>query len=165
MGNYASCTLMSKRATSRAVKVILPTGDLRQLKEEMKAAELMMEFPSHFLANSCSLQIGRRFSALSADEDLELGNVYLMFPMRRLSSVVKAGDLAVLFAAARMRLVVVEKEEEEEEGGDVNKRGGTGSVCNLEEVEGLFEEEFKHRLSMCRSRKPKLETIKEEAIS
>ncbi|CAM8953411.1 hypothetical protein QQ045_017699 [Rhodiola kirilowii] len=156
MGNFASCTLSS--SSSKAVKVILPTREIRQLKEDTKAAELMMEFPSYFLVNSSSMQIGRRFSALSADEDLEVGNVYIMFPMRRVSSTVEDGDVAVLFTAAKMRMVVVADEQ------DVKKDENIGSVCNFEEVEGSFEEKVKYRLSVCKSRKPKLETIKEEPI-
>ncbi|CAM8956482.1 unnamed protein product [Rhodiola kirilowii] len=132
MGNFASCTLSS--SSSKAVKVILPTREIRQLKEDTKAAELMMEFPSYFLVNSSSMQIGRRFSALSADEDLEVGSVYVMFPMRRVSSTVADGDVAVLFTAAKMRMVVVADEQ------DVKKDENIGSVFNLEEVEGSFEE-------------------------
>ncbi|CAM8956539.1 unnamed protein product [Rhodiola kirilowii] len=155
MGNFASCALSSN--SSKAVKVILPTREIRQLKEDTKAAELMMEFPSYFLVNSSSMQIGRRFSALSADEDLEDGNVYVMFPMRRVSSKVADGDVAVLFTTAKMRMVVADEQ-------DLKKDQNIGSVCDLEEVEGSFEEEVKYRLSVCKSRKPKLKTIKEEPI-
>ena len=48
-----------------------------------------------------SLQIGRRFSALNADEELECGNVYVMLPMKRLNSLVKASDMGALLLTAK----------------------------------------------------------------
>src|SRR2546430_1670487 len=101
MGNYVSCTLASPLIkNSKAARVILPAGEVRQFREPIKAAELMLECPNFFLVNSQSLHIGRRFSALAADEEVEFGNVYIMFPMKRLNSVVTAADMAVLFMAA-----------------------------------------------------------------
>lgn len=115
-----------------------------------------MEFPSYFLVNSCSMQIGRRFYALSADEDLEVGNLYVMFPMKRVNSKVADGDVA-----AKMKTVA----DDPEEGDEIMKRDEHfGLVCNFEEMEGSVNEDFKYRMSVCRSRKPKLETIKEEPI-
>ena len=101
MGNYVSCTLAPPlMKNSKATRVIIPTGEVKQFREIVKAAELMLEHPSYFLVNSRSLHIGRRFSALGADEELESGNVYIFFPMRRVNSVVTPTDMAVLFLAA-----------------------------------------------------------------
>ncbi|KAJ1382905.1 hypothetical protein SESBI_43814 [Sesbania bispinosa] len=101
MGNYISCTLAPPlMRNAKATRVVFPTGEVKQFKEIVKAAELMLENPNYFLVNSRSLHIGRRFSALAADEELEFGNVYIFFPMRRLNSVVTAADMAVLFLAA-----------------------------------------------------------------
>ncbi|KAG4202276.1 hypothetical protein ERO13_A05G317100v2 [Gossypium hirsutum] len=165
MGNYVSCTLATPLIKSgKAARVILPGGEIRQFRESVKAAELMLECPNFFLTNSQSLHIGKRFSALTADEELELGNVFLMFPMKRLNSVITAADMAILFMAAnssakrissgKVRVLPetgnVEEEKEKSMGG---------SRLSLEGVE-----EFKHRLSVCRSRKPSLETIKEEPV-
>ncbi|XP_039072121.1 uncharacterized protein LOC120219377 [Hibiscus syriacus] len=156
MGNYISCTLATPLIKGgKATRVVLPCGEIRQFHDCVKAAELMLECPNYFLINSRSLHIGKRFSALSADEELELGNVFLMFPMKRLNSVVTAADMAVLFMAANASA----------------KRISCGNVSNEEEssmggpklsLEGV--EEFKYRLSVCRSRKPSLETIKEEHV-
>ena len=185
MGNYISCTLATPlMKNSKAVRVIFPGGEVRQLQDQsVKAAELMLECPNFFLANSKSLHIGRRFSALAADEELEFANVYIMFPMRRLNSVVTAADLAVLFMAANSaskRISGGKVRILPESGGD----GGSGIEANyvdndhhqtdnkgtttlsLDGVEGFDQvvPEFKYRLAACRSRKPMLETIKEEPI-
>ncbi|KAE8691987.1 hypothetical protein F3Y22_tig00110864pilonHSYRG00346 [Hibiscus syriacus] len=155
MGNYISCTLATPLIKSaRAARVVLPRGEIRQFRGSVKAAELMLECPNYFLTNSQSLHIGKRFSALSADEELELGNVFIMFPMKRLNSVVTAADVALFFVAAKSSGKIISS-------GNINDEESSteGSKLRLEGVE-----EFKYRLSVCRSRKPSLETIKEEPV-
>ncbi|KAL7141646.1 hypothetical protein ABFS83_08G067800 [Erythranthe nasuta] len=165
MGNYVSCTLSrpASKGSSRGTKVIFPSGEVRRVHEPTKAAELMLETPGSFLVNTKSLQIGRRFAALSADEDLEIGNVYVFFPMKRLNSAVTATDMGVLFLAAKRAASVGRVRVSPESGG------GEAEVVvpklNLDDIEEFSTPEFKHRLSMCRSKKPLLETIVEEPVS
>ncbi|KAL7231493.1 hypothetical protein ACSBR2_009693 [Camellia fascicularis] len=161
MGNYISCTLSGPGGKhSRAPKVIFPTGEIKQYHQPVQAAELMLETPNFFVVNSTSLQIGRRFSALNADEDLEIANVYVMFPMKRLNSMVTAADMGALFltanAAAKNIRVLPEPQKMEQEEA-VPK-------LNVNDIEEFSMPEFKHRLSMCRSKKPLLETIVEEPV-
>ncbi|KAL2335769.1 hypothetical protein Fmac_016982 [Flemingia macrophylla] len=157
MGNYISCTLSTIGSKHRrGIKVIFPSGEIGQFEEGVKAAEMMLEMPSFFVVNTRSLQIGRRFCALNADEELECGNVYVMLPMKRLNSVVTASDMGALLitakrVSAKMR-VVPETEAEE-----ANK-------LKLDEIEEFSSPEFMHRLSMSRSKKPLLETIAEEPV-
>ncbi|WVY98056.1 hypothetical protein V8G54_030207 [Vigna mungo] len=153
MGNYVSCTLAPPlMKNSKATRVIIPTGEVKQFREIIKAAELMLEHPTYFLVNSRSLHIGRRFSALAADEDLEFGNVYIFFPMRRLNSVVTAADMAVLFLAANSAA-----------NGEVEKNSDAEREVEIPRLslEGV-DSGFQYRLNCCRSRKPVLETITEE---
>ncbi|KAL3751288.1 hypothetical protein ACJRO7_012155 [Eucalyptus globulus] len=183
MGNYISCTfvappLMMKKG-SRVARVIFPGGEMKQFRESVNAAELMLECPGYFLASSRSLHVGRRFAALGADEELELGDVYLMFPMRRVNSVVTAGDVAAMFVAASTgpkrisgAKVRVSPESAGESPEGTAATAATGESLQkedetrprLEEVEGFPLVEYKHRLSVCRSRRPMLETITEEAV-
>ncbi|PWA46295.1 hypothetical protein CTI12_AA510090 [Artemisia annua] len=72
MGNYVSCTLTKY---SKSTKVIYPNGEIRKVRQPIKAAELMLESPNMFLVNSKTLKIGARFQALNADEDLEIRNI------------------------------------------------------------------------------------------
>ncbi|KAL8193745.1 hypothetical protein R6Q57_026437 [Mikania cordata] len=156
MGNYISCTLTKH---SNATKVIYPNGEIHKLQQPLKAAELMMESPNTFLVNSKSLRIGARFSALNADEDLEIASVYVMFPMNRLNSVVTTADLASLFLAAKSGSSKI---------GSVRilpENAPTPPRLSLEETEELSTPEFKKMISMCRSKKPLLETIAEEPVS
>ncbi|KAF4394271.1 hypothetical protein F8388_005905 [Cannabis sativa] len=186
MGNYVSCSLATPlMKNSKAVRVVFPGGEVRQLRDQIvKAAELMLECPNFFLANSKSLHIGRRFSALAADEELEFGNVYVMFPMRRVNSIVTAADLAVFFMAAnsaakrisggKVRILPESGAGNgkvgncvEQSGGDEDQeKGQTTSSLSFDGLEAFDQivPEFKYRLAACRSRKPMLETIREEPI-
>ncbi|KAI3696250.1 hypothetical protein L1987_79261 [Smallanthus sonchifolius] len=160
MGNYVSACSFSfspKMKTSKAARVIFPTGEIRQFQDSVKAAEIMFDCPNFFLVNSQSLKINRRFSPLSADEDLESGNVYLMFPMRRASSIVTPGDMAVfwLSASSAPKRISVRISPESALGGD-EAETPPRLVVDLPE--------FSHRLRVSRSKKPVLDTIKEEPV-
>ncbi|KAL4577584.1 hypothetical protein LXL04_013693 [Taraxacum kok-saghyz] len=157
MGNYVSCTLTKH---SKGSKVIYPNGEIRKLQQPINAAELMLESPNTFLVNSKSLKIGARFAALNADEDLEMSSVYVVFPMNRLNSVVSTTDLAFLFLAASAK-----------SGGNkigtvriLPENAPTPPRLSLEDIDELSSPEFKHMITMCRSKKPLLETIAEEPI-
>ncbi|XP_054823333.1 uncharacterized protein LOC129321558 [Prosopis cineraria] len=173
MGNYISCTfifvppLMTKNI-AKAARVIFPTGEVKLFKEPVSVAELMLECPNHFLANSRSLQIAHRFSPLAADDDLELGNVYVFFHMRRANTVVTAADMAVIFVAESLRVKRLT-------GGGaarawVHCGGENQSQQELVVVEKTVPRlsldgvdlGFQYRMKCCRSRKPMLETIREE---
>ncbi|XVE78672.1 hypothetical protein DITRI_Ditri13aG0165600 [Diplodiscus trichospermus] len=176
MGNYVSCTLSTPLGkASKSTKVIFPSGEIRQFNEPIKAAELMLETPNFFLVNAQSLKPGRRFSPLNADEDLEFANVYVMFPMKRLNSTVTAGDMGALFLAANSaakkgfggNVRILPEAAEEANLRDVsekNEETKTTPKLNLDDIEEYSTPEFRHRLSMSRSKKPLLETIAEEPV-
>ncbi|CAI9785423.1 unnamed protein product [Fraxinus pennsylvanica] len=162
--------------SAKAARVMLPGGEIRQFREPVKAAELMLESPNFFLVNSKSLTMGRRFSPLSADEDLEFGNLYLMFPMKKVNSVVTAADISVFLMAANTapkriaggNIIRISPEvlAQPAVSGDNPSENETGrSGFNLEVVEGFPTAEYKYRHSVCRSRKPLLDTITEEPVS
>ncbi|KAE9611741.1 hypothetical protein Lal_00011791 [Lupinus albus] len=171
MGNYFSCTfVLPLMKNTKPAKVIFPTGEVKQLKEIVKAAELMLEYPNYFLANSRSLHIGRRFPAIGADEVLQFGNVYIFFPMRRVNSFVTAADMAVFFMAANSaakRITAGNARVGPENGGGERLQVEESSQENNNTLrlsyEGV-EVGFHNRVSYCRSRKPVLETINEEPI-
>ncbi|KAI4346945.1 hypothetical protein L6164_007807 [Bauhinia variegata] len=178
MGNYVSCTVSAHGSKhSKAIRVIFPSGKIRQLQESTKAAELMLDTPNFFVVNARSLQIGRRFSALNADEELELANVYVLFPMKRLNSTVTAADMGALLITANAAAKRVSKgkvgmlpennaDEKMIENWQENMAAQVESQprLSLDDIEDFSREEFMHRLSLCRSKKPLLETIAEEPV-
>ncbi|KAE8684673.1 GDSL esterase/lipase 6 [Hibiscus syriacus] len=170
MGNYVSCALSTPSGgstrSSKTTKVILPTGEIRRFDEPIKAAELMLETPNLFVVNSKSLKLGRRFSPLNADQDLEPANIYVMFPMKRVNSAVTAADMGALLIAANSaskkgfggKVKVLPETDEEE----IEEERSMQAKLNLDDIEEFSSPEFMHRLSMTRSKKPLLETIAEE---
>ncbi|XP_073148103.1 uncharacterized protein [Henckelia pumila] len=169
MGNYTSCTLPGPvaKSSTRGTKVILPSGELRRIHEPTKAAELMVETPNYFLVNAESLRVGRRFAALNADEDLEMGNKYVFFPMKRLNSAATAADMDRLSAAtspaAKRVGVRILPECGDAAGKQTVESVERVSALDLDDFEQFSALEMKHRLSVCcRSKKPLLETIVEE---
>ncbi|KAJ4707030.1 DUF4228 domain-containing protein [Melia azedarach] len=181
MGNYVSCALSTPLAAnnSRSAKVLLPGGEIKQIQTPIKAAELMLETPNFFVVNTQSLKIGLRFSPLNADEDLEARNVYVMFPMKRVTSKVTAADMAALFltsnkaakrnSSGKARILpdctgegnrncgADERQETDEPAAPAPK-------LKLDDIEEFSQAEFMHRLSFSRSKKPLLETIAEEPV-
>ncbi|XP_022769617.1 uncharacterized protein LOC111313206 [Durio zibethinus] len=176
MGNYVSCTLSTPLGkSSKSTTVILPSGEIRRFNEPIKAAELMLETPNFFLVNSQSLKLGRGFSPLNADEDLEFANVYIMFPMKRVHSTVTAADMGALFIAANSaarkgfggKVRILPEAAEEADWRDVSSEREEKKAMpklNLDDIEEFSTPEFMHRLSMSRSKKPLLETIAEEPV-
>lgn len=161
--------------SARVARVILPCGEVRQFRQPVKAAELMLESPNYFVVNSSSLNMGRRFSALSADEDLEFGNVYIMFPMRRVNSIVTAADMAAVLLAANTaarriaggkvepEVVVAAAPRPAVEGEDGDENMGRSRLnTDHHEIDGFQNMEYRLKLGSCKSRKPLLETITEE---
>ncbi|KAL7602912.1 uncharacterized protein LOC111882046 [Lactuca sativa] len=165
MGNYASaCSLMISpiMKSNKAARVIFPAGEIRQFRDSIKAAEIMLECPNFFLVNSRSLNINRRFSPLSADEDLEAGNIYILFPMRRVNSMVTPADMAAFWMAgnsASKRISGRISPEMTTVGGGVKEEVVVEQPRLVVEVP-----EFSYRLAVCRSRKPFLDTITEEPV-
>ncbi|KAL7110666.1 hypothetical protein ACP275_05G040000 [Erythranthe tilingii] len=124
----------------------------------------MLDSPTYFVANSKSLTIGRRFSPLSADEDLEFGNLYVMLPMRRVNSVVTAADVAVFLMSAnsapkRLSGGGSSVRVSPEAAADNSSENGRPRL-SLEDI----APEYLYRLAVCRSKRPGLDTIIEEPI-
>lgn len=178
MGNYASCTSFTRphfirETRSRELKVVLPGGEICLFRGPITAAELMLECPGFFVVNSLALYIGRRFSPLGADEELEYGNVYFMFPMKRASSMVTAADMAAVYTASRLASKQISSAKVVALPDEMSTREATATSSGRSERGDVVAEgfllaaaaapEFLCRLSSCRSKKPSLETIKEEA--
>lgn len=184
MGNYISCTFVfvpifiTKNNHQKAARVIFPTGEVKLYREPVSVAELMLECPNHFIANSHSLCIGQRFSRLNADENLEDGHVYVFFHMRRTNTLVTPSDMAMFLVAeglavkrltgggshaTRARVMQncgsgggVHHQSKQDQVVVVVKEGNIPRLS----LEGV-DLGFMHRVTGCKSRKPTLETIKE----
>lgn len=175
MGNYLSCTL-AKTPGGKGARVILPDGRVRQVTLPATAAELMLDAPGHFLAETRAARVGARLAALSADEDLEMGAVYATFPMKRLGTPLAAADMARLAAAATREArrsakvsAVVAAPPEASTVAAVSLVAVEETPSPRARLDEMVDDAvaaeigvLKHRLSSARSRRPTLETIHEE---
>nr|ABK25935.1 unknown [Picea sitchensis] len=192
MGSYISCSsnsVTSGTVTSGTVKVINSNGSVQTLQRRIKAAELMLDNPQHFVCHANGLQIGRRINPLTADEELDFGHLYFLLPMAKLHSVLSGTDMASLASKANSSMKAATRRNSGarilplfgdlmrplpsemktdlfllEEGKQIS---GTQEVelavpkLNLEDDPELSTALALLRLNAGKSWKPKLETIKE----
>ncbi|KAI5660290.1 hypothetical protein M9H77_29083 [Catharanthus roseus] len=92
MGNVAASCAPSI-ISSGVVKVFFNDGRLRIYTRPVRVAELMMENPGSFLCDSSHLKVGHRIPGLSADEELELRQIYFLLPMEMLYSVLTTEEM------------------------------------------------------------------------
>ena len=96
MGNATSCAPSIISSSTRVVKVLSSDGRLEVYTRPVKAAEVMMDKPGHFLCNSTHLKVGQRIPGLSADEELQLRHLYFLLPMEMLYSVLTHEEITSL---------------------------------------------------------------------
>ncbi|KAJ0048249.1 hypothetical protein Pint_16921 [Pistacia integerrima] len=105
MGNATSCAPSIICSNNGVIKVLIfSNGDLQIFTKPVKAVELMLENPGHFLCDSESLKVGQRIEGLSADEELEVSKFYFSLPMELLYSVLTEDEIASFTSKAAMAL-------------------------------------------------------------
>ncbi|PON37042.1 hypothetical protein TorRG33x02_348190 [Trema orientale] len=77
-----------------ATKILSTDGTMEIYTRPIKAAEIMLENPGMFVCDSSSLQVGHRIHGLSADEELEKRQLYLLLPMELLYSVLTHEEMS-----------------------------------------------------------------------
>lgn len=136
MGGHLSCMYVDISSverepvmnnSSRPLKVVLACeGRTCEFFEPVKVAELMLEFPNHFVVefnmqmyNGAHMppsqgQLGaatampiysKRVSPLPADHDAKLSHVYLLLPMHRLNTRLSPDELSLISALVAMPAV------------------------------------------------------------
>lgn len=98
MGNHLAC--VSSGAQFRGVQVLhADSGFLSELEGTAKVAELMMENSDQFVCHAKAIQIRMRCSPLPADEELKIGELYILLPMRKLHARLSPEEIAFLSSA------------------------------------------------------------------
>ncbi|GLJ05079.1 hypothetical protein SUGI_0010570 [Cryptomeria japonica] len=158
MANWLwSCAYPSKTAN-----LIRFNGGLERIKIKMgmKVAELMLDNPNHFVCNLGSLQAGHRILALSAEEEIERGNTYVLLPMQKLRCVLSEADMGRIqqlknksnaISSSHSKIVPLSQDDFVAEKSSLPKL-----VANEEEIEKM-----KMRIDRQRCWKPSLHTIEE----
>ncbi|MCD9560317.1 hypothetical protein HAX54_018932 [Datura stramonium] len=95
----------SYESTSVAtVKLILDDGRLQEFSYPVKASYLLQNDPTIFICNSDEMDFGDVVSAVSAEEELQLGQLYFALPLSRLKRKLKAEEMAALAVKASSAL-------------------------------------------------------------
>ncbi|KAF3437143.1 hypothetical protein FNV43_RR19896 [Rhamnella rubrinervis] len=96
MGNAASCAPSIISSNGGVRKVLSMDGRIEVYTRPVKAGELMVENPGQFVCESTSLKVGNRIEGLSAEEELEKRQLYLLLPMDLLYSVLTFEEMRSL---------------------------------------------------------------------
>ncbi|XP_009759929.1 uncharacterized protein LOC107828775 [Nicotiana tabacum] len=100
MGICSSC-----ESTSIATaKLILQDGRLQEFPYPVKASFLLQRDPTIFICNSDEMEFGDVVSAISADEELQPGQLYFALPLSNLKRRLKAEEMAALAVKASSAL-------------------------------------------------------------
>ncbi|CAN4081606.1 unnamed protein product [Withania somnifera] len=112
----------SYESTSVATaKLILHDGRLQEFSYPVKASYLLQNDPTIFICNSDEMDFGDLVSAISAEEELQLGQLYFALPLSHLKHKLKAEEMAALAVKASSALnnsISGEKFIVSEKGGD-----------------------------------------------
>lgn len=143
MGNHTSCFFVGS-SNAETAKLFDSQGNLQRVNLPIKAAELMLEQPGHFITRVDELRQSRRMSAMRADDELLVGKVYVLVHSSRVNSRVSELEMAIIDLACKKRgsvkpngskvLPAMTVESSEEGEGEVKVLGGkfTGlSGCRL----------------------------------
>lgn len=88
------CTTTSPSCAS-LTKVIHPlTGQVLEFSHSVAAAELMLDFPHHFVCHSSSFALGQRVVPLPSDHPLQPAQLYFLLPMHKLHARLSPHDMA-----------------------------------------------------------------------
>ncbi|KAF5206150.1 hypothetical protein FRX31_004263 [Thalictrum thalictroides] len=94
MGNTTSCAPLV--LNGGVIKVLFKDGRVQVFTKPIKAVELMLEHPRHFVCDSSDLKVGHRIPGLAADEELERRHLYLILPIEMLYSVLTTDEMDAL---------------------------------------------------------------------
>ncbi|GLT52774.1 hypothetical protein SLA2020_261000 [Shorea laevis] len=94
MGNAASCA--ASIISNGAIKVLFCNGSTHIYTKPVKAADLMLDNPGHFVCDSTTLKVGYRIHGLKAEEELERQQLYFLLPMELLYSVLTHEEMSSL---------------------------------------------------------------------
>ncbi|XP_058077658.1 uncharacterized protein LOC131226022 [Magnolia sinica] len=158
MGNYSSCHFKAHKPTAKFVD---SDGNLQRLEIPVKAAELMLESPGHVICQAEEIRRTRRVSAMRADEELEAGKIYLLFPVGRANCKASDAEMARIDATCR-RMRKGKSRGCKKVFPDAEQARDSSLECHVSDDSRESDTGFPgHQLSNYRPWTPVLETIDE----
>lgn len=99
------CNSISSRIQCQATQVIYSDGSLREFGVQIKAEEIILQNPDHFLCNSDSLYIDQYMVPVNSEEELEMGQLYFLLPLCKLQYVLSMSDMAAMLKRANSAII------------------------------------------------------------
>ncbi|CAN6803092.1 unnamed protein product [Brassica oleracea] len=97
---------MSYESTQVATaKLILQDGRMMEFTTPVKVGYVLQKNPMFFICNSDDMDFDDVVSAISADEELQLGQLYFALPLSSLHQSLKAEEMAALAVKASSALM------------------------------------------------------------
>ncbi|XP_057752978.1 uncharacterized protein LOC130970802 [Arachis stenosperma] len=102
MGNGGSSCNRKKKEVFKVL--LVDDGRVEAYRKAMRAGELMVEYPGHFVCDSGYLKVGHRIQGLLAHQELQGRKFYFLLPMDLLYSVLTHDELSSFnYKASRSR--------------------------------------------------------------
>ncbi|XP_023518464.1 uncharacterized protein LOC111781952 [Cucurbita pepo subsp. pepo] len=98
------CSSSESTAVATA-KLILNDGSLQEFSYPVKVSYVLQKNPSCFICNSDEMDFDDALSAISDDEELQLGQLYFALPLSRLKQPLQAEEMAALAVKANSALM------------------------------------------------------------
>ncbi|MCO5611092.1 hypothetical protein L7F22_065342 [Adiantum nelumboides] len=105
MGN---CGLGGHACFKQVVKLVHSNGLIEEFHRPLKAGELLIDYPNHFICHSDGLSqlllgsFNGLLASLSKDDDMDVGQIYFLLPKRMLNTTPSRADIAALISKASM---------------------------------------------------------------
>lgn len=110
-------------------KLILQDGRMMEFTNPVKVGYVLLKYPMCFICNSDDMDFDDAVSAISADEELQLGQIYFALPLCWLRQPIKAEEMAALAVKASSALM---------------RSGGGG--CRRKCVDPIVSDKFRMRV-------------------
>ncbi|XP_023003596.1 uncharacterized protein LOC111497150 [Cucurbita maxima] len=98
------CSSSESTAVATA-KLILNDGTLQEFSYPVKVSYILQKNPSCFICNSDEMDFDDALSAISDEEELQLGQLYFALPLSRLKQPLQAEEMAALAVKANSALM------------------------------------------------------------
>ncbi|KAJ4898815.1 hypothetical protein Rs2_12766 [Raphanus sativus] len=113
-------------------KLILQDGRMVEFTSPVKVGYVLQKYHMCFICNSDDMDFDDAVSAISADEELQLGQIYFALPLRWLREPLRADEMAALAVKASSALM--------RSGG-----GGGGGSCRSKRVDSIVAGKSRRR--------------------
>ncbi|KAJ0240790.1 hypothetical protein HA466_0223690 [Hirschfeldia incana] len=112
-------------------KLILQDGRMVEFTSPVKIGYVLQKYPMCFICNSDDMDFDDAVSAISADEELQLGQIYFALPLRWLREPLRADEMAALAVKASSALM--------------QSGGGGGGSCRRKRVDPIVSGKSQRR--------------------